>query len=184
MKSHVTSKGWTAPKQYHVRNGVCLADKQFSFRGVPFCVLLDKESKVVFMGHPASRKFEEDFETLMKGEKITGPGTGPSDGDSDEDEGAAKAGVDSAQAIKDFQEGVDKVKQDVDSSVLKSFQRAFLVLVTQSSFDEATGDFKTSMEYYQVMFGSADSIKKVEDAAASLRESSRPWKVNVRQQAM
>jgi len=72
VKNHVTQKGWTAPNQYWVRNGTCKADKQFSFRGVPFCVLLDTEGKVAFMGHPASRKFEDDFQTLLDGKKLTG----------------------------------------------------------------------------------------------------------------
>jgi len=72
VKNHVTKKGWTLPNQYHARNGTCKADQQFSFRGVPFCVLLDTEGKVAFMGHPASRKFEEDFQTMLDGKKLTG----------------------------------------------------------------------------------------------------------------
>ena len=35
-------------------------------------ILVDKEGKIVFKGHPASRpNLEEDFDKLLKGEKIT-----------------------------------------------------------------------------------------------------------------
>ena len=55
LKSKVTDKNWLKPIQLHARNGTCKADKMFSFRGIPFCVLIDTEGKIVFQGHPASR---------------------------------------------------------------------------------------------------------------------------------
>lgn len=38
-------------------------------------MLLDTKGRIVFMGHPATRKnLEEDFNTLLKGEALTGDG--------------------------------------------------------------------------------------------------------------
>lgn len=38
-------------------------------------MLLDTKGRIVFKGHPATRKnLEEDFNTLLKGEALTGDG--------------------------------------------------------------------------------------------------------------
>lgn len=96
VKQRVEEKGWTKVQQYHVRNGTCKADKMFSFRGIPFCVLLDTQGKVAFMGHPASRKFEDDFQTLLDGNKLTGDGTS---GGGDDEDGESGGKVMSADDI-------------------------------------------------------------------------------------
>jgi len=142
----VTQRGWTLPNQYHARNGVCKADKQFSFRGVPFCVLLDTEGKVAFMGHPASRKFEDDFQTLLDGKKLTGQGTGPEPEAEGGDGGSTS--VDAGEAIKNFTTEVEKVKSGLDAETTKKFARAFLVLVDESKFDGATGKVKPAFTHY------------------------------------
>jgi len=36
--------------------------------------LIDGKGKIVYVGHPATRKLEDDIETLLKGEKLTGEG--------------------------------------------------------------------------------------------------------------
>jgi len=106
LKQKINEKGWTSPIQYHVRNGTCQADKLFSFRGIPFCVLLDTEGKVVFMGHPSQRKFEDDFKTLLDGGKITGAGTTAGAGDDDDEEGGSggkiMSGAELSGAVKTF----------------------------------------------------------------------------------
>jgi len=86
VKNHVQNKGWTKVEHYWVRNGKCTADKDYGVRGVPHCVLLDTNGKIVFIGHPASRTLEEDIDKLLKGETISGAGT-TAGGDEDEDEG-------------------------------------------------------------------------------------------------
>lgn len=94
-------------------------------------MLLDTEGKVVFKGHPASRKFEDDFTKLLAGEKITGKGTtGGAGEDSDDDEGAAKemSGEEVSKALADFNAGVAKAKEEVGDKA-KGLMRAFLVLV-------------------------------------------------------
>lgn len=37
-------------------------------------LLVDTHGKIVFMGHPANRKIEEDIDKLLKGETLTGAG--------------------------------------------------------------------------------------------------------------
>jgi biopolymer transport protein ExbD len=41
-------------------------------------MLIDKDGKIVFKGHPANRKnLEEDLEKLANGETLTGEGCAP-----------------------------------------------------------------------------------------------------------
>jgi len=40
-------------------------------------MLVDKEGKIAFKGHPANRDLEKDIDTLLKGEALTGEGTAP-----------------------------------------------------------------------------------------------------------
>jgi len=170
-----------------VRNGTCKADKQFKFKGIPFCVLLDTEGKVVFMGHPANRKFEDDFTKLLAGEKITGKGTTQeAEGDSvEKDDGSAKemSGEVLSKALTNFNEGVAKAKKEVGDKA-KGLMRAFLVLVQDSKFDTKSGIFKTSLKHYQVLVGQAAGVKAIEDAAAGLRDKSHPWETILNKQAM
>jgi len=65
------------------------------------------------MGHPASRKFEEDFQTLLDGKKLTGAGTGPEPEEKDGDGGSTS--VDAGEAIKNFTTEVEKVKSGLDA---------------------------------------------------------------------
>jgi len=48
--------------------------------------LVDTNGKIVYIGHPATRKLEEDIDTLLKGEKLKGEGVGAAAGAGDEDE--------------------------------------------------------------------------------------------------
>lgn len=184
VKNHVTKKGWTAPNQYWIRNGTCKADKQFSFRGVPFCVILDTEGKVAFMGHPASRTFEEDFQTLLDGKKLTGAGTGASDEDGEDAPGSGGADVDASRAVQEFQAEVDSIKSKLDKDLTKKLMRAFLVLVETSKFDAKSGSCKSSLEHYQVMMGPQDAVTHLKTLGTELRADSKPWKVNLREQVI
>lgn len=173
VKQRVTENGWTKPIQYHVRNGTCQADKQFKFQGIPFCVLLDTEGKVVFMGHPASRKFEDDFDTLLAGNKITGDGTtaaGGDDGDSSAG-GKAMSAEDLANTITGFRSGVDAAKKEIGDAA-NQMMRAFFVLVQQSTFDRSSGSFKTDLKHYQVLVGPSAACDKLESAGKALRDNS------------
>lgn len=67
VKKHVEAKGWTAVEHYHVRNGECTASETYGSGGVPHVFLVDTQGKIVFKGHPSSRKLEEDINNLLDG---------------------------------------------------------------------------------------------------------------------
>jgi len=53
-------------------------------------MLIDTNGKIVFKGHPANRSdLEADFDTLLKGEEITGKGTESEAKPEAKEEGAA-----------------------------------------------------------------------------------------------
>ena len=55
-------------------------------------MLVDTKGMIVFKGHPANRSnLEQDFDDLLAGKSITGPGTEAAGGD-DEEEGEAGSG--------------------------------------------------------------------------------------------
>ena len=78
-----------------MRNGKCVADKEFGVSGVPHVAIVDTEGKIVFVGHPANRKdLVQDFNDLLAGKKLEGAGTQPAGGGGDgEDDEEFKANV-------------------------------------------------------------------------------------------
>jgi len=87
VKNHVESKGWKAVEHYHVRNGECKASETYGSGGVPHVFLVDKQGKIVFMGHPSSRNLEKDINDLLDGKTLSGEGTGPAaEGDAKDDD--------------------------------------------------------------------------------------------------
>jgi len=47
----------------------------YGVRGVPHVLLVDKEGRIVFKGHPASRpNLEQDLDDLAAGKSLTGDG--------------------------------------------------------------------------------------------------------------
>lgn len=74
LKSHVEAKGWGSVEHYWSRNGKNDASTLYGVQGVPHCLLVDTSGNIVFVGHPASRKLEDDINALLKGEKLTGEG--------------------------------------------------------------------------------------------------------------
>lgn len=72
LKSHVETKGWTKVDHYFV-GAADKCKKDYGIQGVPHVLLVDTNGKIVFKGHPASRKnLEEDFDKLLKGETLEG----------------------------------------------------------------------------------------------------------------
>lgn len=73
MVEHVNNKGWTSVEHYWRSKSDC--SDVYSVSGVPHVLLLDTKGRIVFKGHPATRKdLEADFDTLLKGEALTGDG--------------------------------------------------------------------------------------------------------------
>ena len=75
MRDHIENKKWTKVEHYHVRNGKCNADYEYGNYGLPHVLLVDTNGTIVYIGHPASRKLEEDIDALLAGKKLEGNGT-------------------------------------------------------------------------------------------------------------
>jgi len=75
VKKHVKAKGWE--KVEHLHRGASTASEDYGASGVPHVVLVDTHGTIVFIGHPATRTLEDDIETLLKDEKLTGQGVTP-----------------------------------------------------------------------------------------------------------
>lgn len=84
VTKHVNEKGWT--KVEHLHRAGSSAGTDYGVNGVPHVVLVDGNGKIAFVGHPATRKLEEDIETLLKGEPLKGV----SGGDDDDEESEFK----------------------------------------------------------------------------------------------
>jgi len=108
VEEHVKTKEWGNVEHWHRDKSDC--SKVYGVDGVPHVMLLDKNGKIVFKGHPASRKnLEQDMNDLMNDKEITGEGTAPAD--KNEDEGKEAKAADTA-----IPEGFTELKkEDVDS---------------------------------------------------------------------
>lgn len=154
VKDHVEAKKWTDVEHYHVRNGKCVADKEFGVNGVPHVAIVDTTGKIVFVGHPASRKdLVQDFNDLLAGKAITGEGTTSAGGDEGEEgEEAFKKNIE-ADAVEG---AVTKFKADAETHLLTEstkeaatgMPRAFCVLVHESRYDCKTKTLNNNMKNY------------------------------------
>jgi hypothetical protein len=73
LVKHVEKENWTSVEHY-LRAGSS-ASKIYGVSGVPHILLIDKSGTIVYKGHPAKRRnLEEDIDTLLKGEALTGYG--------------------------------------------------------------------------------------------------------------
>jgi len=167
--NHVKAKGWEAVTHYHRAGSDC--SQQYGVRGVPNVMLIDTTGKIVFKGHPASRPdLEKDFDTLLKGEAITGAGT------ESENKPAAAGGEADAGAEMDFEAHnatMDKFQAEIgpalqaDDTVkehAKGMMQAFCVMVLQQSINVATGKSTGTFQNFRQMVGkqeSIDALKKV-----------------------
>lgn len=141
VKNHVESKNWKKVEHYHVRNGACTADNDYGVKGVPHVLLVDTHGTIVFMGHPASRKIEEDIDNLLKGEKLTGEGTGAAS--SKAEEGGEGSTSLTQERIAQFQTET-KAFLDEGKKIVEGCPRAFLVLVVEEKWDMKTQKSKQS----------------------------------------
>jgi len=134
VKDHIENKKWTAVEHYHVRHAGCTVSQEYGSSGVPHVCLIDTTGKIVFKGHPASRKLEEDIDTLLKGEKLSGveePGAAESDEQAANseftDEEMDKAAANFLTVSKEF------MAANIDSA--KKLARGFLVLEDEAKFN-------------------------------------------------
>jgi len=82
--THVNSKGWKKVEHFH--RGASSATSDYGVSGVPKVVLIDKSGTIVFIGHPAERKLENDINTLLADKKLVGVKGGVEEDDGDNSE--------------------------------------------------------------------------------------------------
>ena len=68
LVKRVDQRHWTSMEHYWTTDD-SLA-KVFGFEITPHCVLVDKTGTIVWQGHPATRRIEEDVSALLEGEEI------------------------------------------------------------------------------------------------------------------
>lgn len=164
LKDHVKAKGWGTVEHYWSRNGTSTADKDYGVQGVPHCLLVDTNGVIVFVGHPASRKLEEDIDALLKGDKITGAGTTRSGGD-EGGEGGTPSEITEENYVKLttlFKEGADAICKDSEMKAeAAKLQRAFFVLVVDAKIDLATMKMTGDMQCITQLFGDPAASAKI-----------------------
>ena len=68
--NHVKAKGWEKVEHYHRDKSEC--SELYGVKGVPHVMIVDRDGKIVFKGHPAGRpNLEQDFNDLREGKAIT-----------------------------------------------------------------------------------------------------------------
>ena len=174
VRIHVEKKGWTKVEHYHVRTPGCSADKDYGVNGVPHVLLVDTTGKIVYVGHPASRNIEEDINTLLKGESLTGEGTQTSSNEESKTEGASsdESKIDLAKA--DFIRDSKAFMAD-HGDECKKIGRGFVVLVDESSYNVKTQKFSHEITCITQLMGPEEVINSLKEKADKWNKS-ECWK--------
>ena len=132
-------------------------------------LLVDTKGKIVFMGHPASRKIEEDIDNLLKGEVLTGEGTGASaaQGGAGDNKGCSAEEV--AKFAADTKEWVGGMKEKCSG-----MQRAFLVMTCDQSHNMKDGSVSNDVTVHTVLVGPKDAIEAAHEECK--KHSQGNWK--------
>lgn len=124
-------------EHYHVKTDGCTASEDYGVNGVPHVLLVDTTGKIVFIGHPASRNLEEDINSLLKGETLTGEGTQASSNEESKSVGTPQDEGQVEKAKADFIRDSKAYMAD-NGDECKKLARGFVVLVDESSYDVKT----------------------------------------------
>jgi hypothetical protein len=153
----VKDKKWESVEHYH--QAASSASEDYGVNGVPHVVLIDTHGNIAFVGHPSSRKLEEDIETLLKGEKLAGIQGGA---DADEEEDATFKELDLAKVDKEIALFSSKASELTSNADIKShaahLQRAMVVVVKIVKYQPATGKFLTQYQDINLLIGPQSSI--------------------------
>lgn len=170
MVKHVNDKGWTAVEHYHRDKSDC--SEVYGVSGVPHVLLLDTKGRIVYKGHPATRKdLEADFDTLLKGEALTGEGAwvdgaaaasdSPAEEKPKDDDGFKELDAAKVEAeIADFKANCerwctdDKIKEEA-----KGMARNFCVITFVEKYDPKTGNMKSEYQNHRVIVGSEKQVE-------------------------
>jgi len=191
LVSHVNEKKWTSVEHYF-RAGSDASDV-YSVRGVPHVMLIDQKGKIVFKGHPASRKnLEEDLDNLSKGVALTGEGvfTGEKKAEEGEQkeaelpEGYKEIDADAINKEIDAFKGVGEglQKDETMKGHAAKMPRAFCVMVFNQMYMPKSGKTVGKYENYRVLVGPQDTIDAVKGILEEKVKGS--FEVVLREQAM
>lgn len=170
VKAHVEKNKWAAIEHYHVRNGECTASETYGSGGVPHVWLVDTQGKIVFMGHPATRKLEEDIDNLLAGNAITGEGTGAA---AEEKGEVSKGKEDVAAALTKFEEAAKTfvVAAETKKAVEDGVSRGFVVVVDTVSYKN--GDYTHDAVCHTQVVGKQDAINNLKKLCDTINQG--PW---------
>jgi len=147
---------------------------------VPHVLLLDTKGRIVFKGHPATRKdLEADFDTLLKGEPLTGEGAwvegaaGPGADDEakeEEDDEGFKNDLDAETVHKEVQEfktTVERLIADTDlMEKAKGMMRNFCVITVEEKYDAQNDKMKIRYQNHRVIVGPEKQVETFKEAFA------------------
>jgi len=134
VNTHMKNKKWESVESFFRGKSEC--SKVYSVNGVPHVMIIDKEGKIAFKGHPANRpNLEQDLDDLAAGKALTGEGTGPAPKEEESDSAVPEgfSEMDKAQVYRELDdnkkvlEGFTKDESLKESA--KDCPRAFCVIV-------------------------------------------------------
>lgn len=178
VEEHVKTKDWGNVEHWHRDKSDC--SKVYGVNGVPHVMLLDKKGKIVFKGHPASRKnLEQDMNDLMNGKELTGEGTAPANGNGDEGKEEKRDDKAIPEGFSEMKkEEVDKEceehakvmeawKTDEDlATTAKECPRAFCVIVLVENYYPESGNTYFKYDNFRVVVGAKENIEKLKTTFA------------------
>lgn len=152
---HVEAKKWEKVDHYHRAGSNC--SKQYGVNGVPHVMLVDKQGKIVFVGHPAHRDLEKDIDALRAGETLTGQGTGatkPAEEGEKEAEGKEGDPVRINEEIDTFMKTAEEMQKNEDIKThAKACPRCFCVMTFSQKFNPVTKKTLCDFKNYRVLVG-------------------------------
>jgi len=167
VANHVKAKGWEKPEHYWRAKSDC--SDVYQVKGVPHVMLIDKDGKIAFKGHPANRPdLAADLTNMLKGEKLTGEGCAPAEAPKAAEGGEAPAEkvpegfkeVDGAAVNKEMDDfrGIAAEMQKELGDNAKGMMRDFCVLVLNQQFMPNSGKWYGKYDNYRVLVGSQAKI--------------------------
>lgn len=135
-------------------------------------MLIDKNGKIAFKGHPAEREsIEKDLDTLARGEELTGKGTAASTQETEapsEEEKPAGNELEIEQVNSEIAAGKEAMlgmqADPALSTAAKGMARSFCVLVFEQEFNPVTGKTKSEFTNHRVLVGKQESIDLLKSA--------------------
>lgn len=163
VNTHVAAKSWESVEHYHRAESDC--SKVYGVSGVPHVMLVDKDGKIAFKGHPANRpNLEQDLDDLAAGKPLTGAGTGPApveeaaagipEGYSEMDSDVVQRELEANKLVLDGFTKDEDLKKNAEGC-----PRAFCVIVCAQDYIPASGKTFFKYENFRVVVGPKDKIE-------------------------